>query len=958
MSTYGCNPPVALTTLTRHRTERASHPVGTTVKVADFFKSLPIRKQTALKHSTKWLAKSKRLMQAYALARPSVRFSLKVLKAKTNRGDFIYAPKPSASVEDAAFKVIGKDCAGQCGWTTMETDGFIVYAFLPKPAANPAKLASEGAFLSIDARPVSTTRGTPKKIVTAFKEKLRRANPACASVKDPFFCMNIICPYDSYDPNIEPAKDDVLFGNEQLVVSVVEKLLNTYYPEAVDDVAEEDISSSSSAAQQSQQWRSNMYGIDEEDMELVSDNASQVLEDEEELRKAAAASNPWTIARLNASISPRKRAENIQLMTPVKGRGDVGVSSSYPTCEHISQIVPTVEPLTPQSATRSNMTRYATDISLQRSIRHVPPPQRSGHDVASLQEELDDEVALLQARQQPSAPPSLIKGSAPFTLGRSHRPPAPPSETTESEYFAPGPINRQGTPLNMILERSYAPRRGIRRQQPFSNKTFRPPKQNNDHQNWMGNNASVAPRQKKSRNRDRAPPPFQTNDPASPRKGLFLNAAKNILDNTLYSDNNTNIRDFFGTDELPQQGREEPQHRSMSASASPGFSSAFTPVNPRSRNMRDDTMLSKTRGKSVDPKDMAEQFRAYEDRDTHSSRFIFRSHSVEVRARSRNIRDQLCLHNDRGGSLELRNIEEQRQTCAEREVPHSTDLSPSQSASAEPFPRPKNVGDQLRIDGDQGGVPEARDSEAYINCATPVQQRCMNPLWKDVLVIETSNDTLVNSTSNGRTETRKIEKARRRSKLTHLRSKSSKLPRECVPYVYRIKGLILPLSIPNAAFANKTPLFNYFTNRMRNLNMGIGGNGLDWGYAAPTADDEGTENGFGGRVEESRVAEWCRLLGSWFETKDGRDSVGVMMEGVWSALRIREMDGDEEMDEVVEFEDPNTVVANVEMVDGIDYALGIETANKNVTGNVNARTEEEEEQYGTIDEDAEMLMTG
>jgi hypothetical protein len=258
----------------------------------------------------------------------------------------------------------------------------------------------------------------------------------------------------------------------------------------------------------------------------------------------------------------------------------------------------------------------------------------------------------------------------------------------------------------------------------------------------------------------------------------------------------------------------------------------------------------------------------------------------------------------------------------------------------------------LRIDGDQGGVPEARDSEAYINCATPVQQRCMSPLRKDVLVIETSNDTLVNSTSIGRTETREIEKARRRSKLTHLRSKSSKLPREYVPYVYRIKGLILPLSIPNAAFANKTPLFNYFTNRMRNLNMGIGGNGLDWGYAAPSADDEGTENGFGGRVEESRVAEWCRLLGSWFETKDGRDSVGVMMEGVWSALRIREMDGDE----VVEFEDPNTVVANVEM-DGIDYALGIETANKNVTGNVNARTEEEE-QYGTIDEDAEMLMTG
>jgi hypothetical protein len=165
------------------------------------------------------------------------------------------------------------------------------------------------------------------------------------------------------------------------------------------------------------------------------------------------------------------------------------------------------------------------------------------------------------------------------------------------------------------------------------------------------------------------------------------------------------------------------------------------------------------------------------------------------------------------------------------------------------------------------------------------------------------------------------------------------------------------MSISNAAITDTTSSINYFISRMRKLNMGTGGNGLEWGYLAPTADDEGAGSVFGGRVEESRVAVWCRLLGSWFETKDGRDSIGVMMEGIWGALSAMQMLEEKEMDEIIEVEDPNAAVANVEMVDGTDYALRIETANENGTGNVNAGTEEEEGQYGTIDEDDEMLMT-
>jgi DNA mismatch repair ATPase MutL len=172
-------------------------------------------------------------MQAYALARPAVQFRLHVLKAKNDKSDFVYAPKSNANVEDAVLKVIGRDCALQCDWTALETDGFEVHAFLPKPTAKATKIASQGAFISIDSRPVSNSRGTIKQVVAAFRERLRKSNSSFANVKDPFFTMNIVCPPDSYDPNIEPAKDDVMFDNGDVVLGAVDKLLMSYYPKAI-----------------------------------------------------------------------------------------------------------------------------------------------------------------------------------------------------------------------------------------------------------------------------------------------------------------------------------------------------------------------------------------------------------------------------------------------------------------------------------------------------------------------------------------------------------------------------------------------------------------------------------------------------------------------------------------------------------------------------------------------------
>jgi DNA mismatch repair ATPase MutL len=112
------------------------------------------------------LAKIKQMMQAYAFARPSVRFQVRVLKATNGKNGFLYAP--SANTEDVAFKVVGKDCALQCEWTALEENDYEINAFIPRADAVGSKIANLGSFVSVDARPVTTSRGTLKQVCVAF----------------------------------------------------------------------------------------------------------------------------------------------------------------------------------------------------------------------------------------------------------------------------------------------------------------------------------------------------------------------------------------------------------------------------------------------------------------------------------------------------------------------------------------------------------------------------------------------------------------------------------------------------------------------------------------------------------------------------------------------------------------------------------------------------------------------
>ena len=70
-----------------------------------------------------------------------------------------------------------------------------------------------------------------QQVISSYKSHLRSATSSEDNVKiwAPFLCLNITCPPGSYDANVEPAKDDVLFTNSELFLGIVESFFDKIY---------------------------------------------------------------------------------------------------------------------------------------------------------------------------------------------------------------------------------------------------------------------------------------------------------------------------------------------------------------------------------------------------------------------------------------------------------------------------------------------------------------------------------------------------------------------------------------------------------------------------------------------------------------------------------------------------------------------------------------------------------
>lgn len=233
------------------KTERVAGPVGTAVKAVNIFSRTPVRKQFALKEAAKTITKIRELQHTYFFARPYMKLTYRILG---HPRVWSCAPGPHPSLREVTLQIFGSDLVSQCVAKTylaaaetrlpvtqsdvskndLEKSQYVIEAFLPKPGADPVKI-SKWAFMSVDSRPVSFSKGAMRTLYSTFKARLSRNLEGLGinvTPKQPFLALNIKCPPGTYDPNIEPSKDEVLFANAQHLVTAFEHFLNKVYPAA------------------------------------------------------------------------------------------------------------------------------------------------------------------------------------------------------------------------------------------------------------------------------------------------------------------------------------------------------------------------------------------------------------------------------------------------------------------------------------------------------------------------------------------------------------------------------------------------------------------------------------------------------------------------------------------------------------------------------------------------------
>ncbi|KAI1734452.1 hypothetical protein F4680DRAFT_462422 [Xylaria scruposa] len=221
-----------------------SAPIGTSVSVTKIFAHQPVRRQIATKEAKRTIEKIQELLRSYAMARPQLRLLFKILQTPTKT--WSYSPKRNATLSEAALQLFGIEVASNCLLKKLQpsytnADGDSAVQQISKPAcsdlmfevllANPnvdLQKTPKRHYFSVDGRPINAGRGIAKRLLNIYLEHLR-SSKCSKDISDCFISLNMSCPPGSYDANIEPSKDNVLFSDEQVVLEAFRHLCDDIY---------------------------------------------------------------------------------------------------------------------------------------------------------------------------------------------------------------------------------------------------------------------------------------------------------------------------------------------------------------------------------------------------------------------------------------------------------------------------------------------------------------------------------------------------------------------------------------------------------------------------------------------------------------------------------------------------------------------------------------------------------
>lgn len=160
---------------------------------------------------------------------------------------------------------------------------------------------------------MTSDRGTFKEIVKLYKHKFQASHQSAGnlSISRPFLCLRIKCPPESYDVNVEPTKDEVLFVRPASLISMLERLFERIYPITTDQ-------SACRLATKALQGQSSSTDFDHnasQDSEHLATHPQEPVQDDtwmpnhevdDTLLSNIEVSNPFTIAAMTARVEPKK----------------------------------------------------------------------------------------------------------------------------------------------------------------------------------------------------------------------------------------------------------------------------------------------------------------------------------------------------------------------------------------------------------------------------------------------------------------------------------------------------------------------------------------------------------------------------------------------------------------------------------------------------------------------------
>ncbi|KAI9699198.1 MAG: hypothetical protein M1820_007277 [Bogoriella megaspora] len=476
------------------REGKCAAPVGTTVEVrgVGMGRGVPVVRRREWERwweGKGWVREVRRLCMAYVVARGGLRVEVRVKGGKDN---WVCATGIGVGVEEGVGRVLGRGCVGECGWRVGEYKGFGYKALLPRVDAKVDRVNGVGQFVSVDGRPMDGKRGTVKKMVGLWREAMKKVGLEVG--RECVMVLHLTCPPGSYDVNVEPAKDDVVFEDEGVVVEGWGRLLEEAYQIQRDDPVEEvevtepsyarikDNQYSQSAQTdmdsarrlQSERRRSiatNMRdNIDDEDdflPDVPSSGPNKNGDDDELLSEEATTKNPWVVAKMNAP-----------LRTPAVSPS----CSRQPVFSDNDSVLLEID--------RTSPAKRIQQLDFE-NVPYLPTPQASSSPVrASPGLQSMEKIRTFPFKPAPS-PTERVSSMLSSQQGRST-----PVELTPAQLS-------QGTPLNKIPYISSQSQRPHQRKQPDQrgvHKPFKPPASTaDDRDNWFSNAPSSSqPRPRKA----------------------------------------------------------------------------------------------------------------------------------------------------------------------------------------------------------------------------------------------------------------------------------------------------------------------------------------------------------------------------------------------------------------------------------------------------------------------------